>query len=124
MWKFDANSPVRRIVEEAVERTGMTARNFTHPDSRFQFYDLSTLWSDILAAREAGVRVLNMATEPISASQVASQVFGREMTARSAPVIGQNMLSVHAELFGGKEGYLQNRDTILEKLSRFRDANR
>jgi nucleoside-diphosphate-sugar epimerase len=91
-----------------------------HPDGRFQFYDVRRLWWDVEIALSAQLPLLNVTTEPISAGEVAGQVFGREL--RSAPAgdaPAYDVRSRHAPLFGGRDGYLYERGETLEALARF-----
>jgi len=92
-----------------------------HADAQFQFYGLQTLWADIERAREANIRLLNMATEPVSVMDVAHRAFGLDFQNRpegSAPA-RYDMQSIHAALFGGDAGYLQTKAQVLTALRHF-----
>jgi hypothetical protein len=54
------------------------ALDLTHHESRFQFYDMANLWADIREAMAAGLRLVNLATEPVKAGDLAQQCFGLE----------------------------------------------
>lgn len=91
-------------------------------DSRaiYQFYGLDNLWGDIEAAHEAGLRLLNIATEPVRVDEVARHAFGIEFHNEIDPEPARyDMRSRHAEFFGGTGRYLQSRDQVLEELTVF-----
>jgi hypothetical protein len=97
--------------------------NQTHKiDSRgvFQFYSLERLWSDLETARRAGLRLVNFATQPASVAEVASAAFGMQFTNHlGAHYACYDMRSKHAELFGGRDGYVCSRGEVLEAMRRF-----
>ena len=43
---------------------------FTDSRSRYQFYPLARLWTDLTRARAAGLKLLNLAPEPVAAARV------------------------------------------------------
>lgn len=123
LWLFDraghgAGETGARIAA-ILGAAGISTIAFTHADSRFQFYPLARLWSDIETAFAGGLSVLNLATEPLTAGEVHRAVLGREMTARSAARITQDMRTRHAALWGREGPYLAGRAEILEAIGRF-----
>jgi hypothetical protein len=60
------HSGLRADFDSAVIEAGMSALRFTHPDSRFQYYEIARLWSDIGRCQEAGLEVIHLAPEPVS----------------------------------------------------------
>jgi nucleoside-diphosphate-sugar epimerase len=89
-------------------------------ESRFQFYDVTQLWLHVQRARAFGLRLLNLATEPLSVSRIASEVFGRTLPApASGPAVEYDMRSRNAHLFGGSNGYVQDADHVLRDLRAF-----
>ena len=48
--------------------------------SVYQFYNLDRLWSDIATAPDAGLKVVNFATEPVSVCDVIRAAFDRDFT--------------------------------------------
>ena len=92
-----------------------------HADASFQFYGLDTLWRDIETARQANLRLINFATEPVSVAAVAREGFALEFTNRpeGAAPSRYDFRSRHAALYGGRAGYLQDRNTVLSKLREF-----
>lgn len=90
------------------------------PRAEFQFYDLGNLWRDIQRALAAGLTLVNFATEPVIVRDIARDVFGRELAERTD---GQpphyDVRTVHAALFGGRDGYLSGRREVLDALRAF-----
>jgi nucleoside-diphosphate-sugar epimerase len=97
-----------------------------HADSAFQFYDLAWLWGDIERALGEGVRLLNLATEPVTVRQVARQAFGRTFDGAppgSAPA-RYDFRSRHAARLGGRDGYLYDAEQVLAAMQQFVAAER
>ncbi|MDH4445862.1 MAG: hypothetical protein QE267_12145 [Akkermansiaceae bacterium] len=91
-----------------------------HPESIYQFYWLEHLWSDLLIAREQGIKLLNFATEPLCIQEVANQIFGIHLdgTPGSKPA-NYDFRTCHADLFNGTGGYLYSKSTALEEIRTF-----
>jgi nucleoside-diphosphate-sugar epimerase len=93
---------------------------WTHPDSQFQFYDLRHLWQQIQIAMENNLALLNLATEPVKAKEVAKEVFNiyfNQDTAK-APVI-YDMKTKYFKLFGGEAGYIFNKEQVIKDLKAY-----
>lgn len=97
------------------------ALDFTHKDSIFQYYDLSNLWSDIESALQHKIELLNIAVEPITASEMAREVFGIEFTNVTAdkPPMHYDMQTKHASVWDKEGRYLYSRAESVEALKRF-----
>jgi nucleoside-diphosphate-sugar epimerase len=89
------------------------------PRSSFQFYDVARLWSDLERVGQAGLRIVNLATEPLVLGDVARAVFGRELPPSQAPVARYDFRSRHSGLWGRGDGYLCGRDAVLEAMAAF-----
>jgi nucleoside-diphosphate-sugar epimerase len=85
-----------------------------HPQSEFQFFDISTIWSVIHIALEMNIKILNVATEPVSAQEVAG-IFGFNLEAASNKVT-YKMKSKYESNFGGVNGYLIDRKSIIRSI--------
>lgn len=99
---------------------GFSALNFTDSRGVFQFYNLANLWEDIQTAVKNDIRLLNIATEPISVAEIykklTDRTFENEIT-QTPPFYDYR--SKHAELFGGKDGYFSDKKTILNEIVDF-----
>ena len=101
-------------------RLGFSALNFTDSRSVYQFYALKDLWGHIETARARGLRALNLATPPLSAAEVYRSLTGEDFFNELAkPPFDYDMRSRHAALFGGKDGYLIDREKELRDIRDF-----
>jgi nucleoside-diphosphate-sugar epimerase len=91
----------------------------------YQFYDLKNLWSDLQRADRAGLRLVHLATEPVSVAEVATRVFGFAFENRITPNPPvYDFRTRHDRLYGGRDGYIHSRTDVLEALRRFVDDTR
>jgi hypothetical protein len=90
-----------------------------HPASTYQFYDVRALWDDAEKAHRAGIRLLHLSTEPLSMGEIAARCFGRELSTPAGAPARYDLRSRHAELWGGRGGYLRSREEILRGLEQF-----
>ena len=51
--------------------------------------------------------------------EIASRCFGRDLRAAAGAPAHYDVRSRHAELWGGRAGYLRSRDQVLRGLERF-----
>ena len=90
------------------------------PGSRYQFYDLANLWSDVKKTIEHGIPLLNLATEPVSVAELAGHVFGREIQdPHVAAPASYDFRSRHDHLWAGSNGYLYDRMQVLTAMRMF-----
>ena len=97
-----------------------SALNFTDSRGVFQFYNLANLWNDILIALENDIRLLNIATEPVSVAEVYTALCGKEFEneiMQEPPFYDYR--SKHAEVFGGRNGYFTGKNEILKQIIQF-----
>lgn len=102
---------------------GFTAMNFTDSRNMYQFYPLSRLRNDIDIAIKNNIKVLNVATEPVSSGELYSYITGKEFKNEflSTP-ISYNYKTRYANIFGGKDGYFMNKIQILEDIKKFMEV--
>lgn len=95
------------------------------PDSVYQFYGLDRIWRDIETARGAGLKLVNLATEPVSVRDVAREGFGMDfVNPKATNAARYDMRTRYAERFGGANGYVENRRQVLDAIRAFVDAER
>lgn len=82
-----------------------------NPESTFQFFDVTRTWGLIEEAWRAGIQLLNVTSEPVKAQQVAD-LFAVELTGTNTPS-SYDMRSIHAQDFGGNDGYLFTARSVL-----------
>ncbi len=98
----------------------MNCPHLTHRDSIFQFYDLEQLWEHLRLIRKSMIPLVNFATEPISARELAAFCFGLEFqneTERSP--VRYDMRTKHSALFGRESAYIHSKDEMLTAIRRF-----
>lgn len=94
---------------------------FTHRDSRFQFYDMRRFCDDVDTALAAGVELVNFATAPVAAHEVGEAVFGRQLSRVDGAPVHYDIRTVHAKLYGGDvaSGYMLSAADVLAAMSGF-----
>lgn len=87
---------------------------FANAASTFQFYDVRDLWGHVLVARDAGLTVVNLATEPVSSAQVARESFGVSYDCDDRPEVAYDLRTMHAPVLAGRDGpYLRSSGEVL-----------
>jgi nucleoside-diphosphate-sugar epimerase len=96
-----------------------------HAGASYQFYNLARVWRDVETALASGLRVVNLATEPVTVREVARAAFGRDYgnDPGTRPAC-YDVRTRHAARFGGRGDYLETRDEVLAGLARFVAAER
>lgn len=93
-----------------------------NPASTFQFFDVTHTWSVIERAWDAGIRLLNITSEPVTAQAVAG-LFDVRLSARTVAA-QYDVRSIHATAFGGRDGYLHTAEMVLAGIAGLRAAPR
>ena len=92
-----------------------------HQDSNFQFYNVEEIWNLIDKMEENKISLLNVATEPVSAKEIAD-IFNVVLSG-SENKIEYRMGSKHFKSFNGKNGFLQDKTHVLSAISNLRKSN-
>jgi len=99
---------------------GFSALNFTDSRGVFQFYNLSNLWNDITTALNAGIKKLNLATEPVSVSEIYERMYGKPFENQlNNPVPHYDFYTIHADKFGKNGNYIMSKSEVLEQILNF-----
>jgi len=100
------------------------ALDYTHKDSQFQFYDLSRIWHDIEIAMNNHLPLVNFATPPISAAELALTCFGIHFAnVTEKPPAFYDMHTKYAKLFQSQGNYLYSKQSILNGIKEFANEN-
>ncbi len=119
-YKVNVESGDKKYLREKFKKLGFSALNFTDSRSRFQFYDLKDLWEDIKKVDGEGIRLWHPATEPVSAGEVYTYVFGKEFTNETGGTPADyGYKTIHSDLFGRNDGYISGKEKILEEIKLF-----
>ncbi len=104
----------KNLVFDLIHQPGA---RFAHQDSTFQFYDVRDLWGHVLLARDAGLPVVNLTAEPVSAAQVAQECFGVAYRCEERPQVAYDLRTRHAAVLAGREGpYLRSAGETLSAI--------
>lgn len=111
----------KETLKKHFEDLGFSALNFTDSRASYQFYNLAYLYEHINKALENKIKVLNLAVEPITVQELYSFVKGKEfkneILENNIPYY--NFKTKYAEVFGGKDGYILEKNFILEDIKKF-----
>ena len=110
----------KKKVYEYFSNNEFNAISFTDSRSVYQFYNLGRLWSDIQTALEDNLRLLNITAEPISVAELYKVLSGKDFKNELAKTpYNYDIKSIHAELFGGTDGYLISKEAELFDLKQY-----
>jgi len=88
-----------------------------HPGGLFQYYDTRRLAADIETVWQEGIRLLNVSSEPVSTAEIRDRFFpGKILGGEGPPPPSYDMHSIHAGIWGGTDGYLYSKQTLLSDL--------
>ena len=120
-YKLTINNPEEETnLKRVFERLNFSALNFTDSRATYQFYNLKNLWSHIELALQHNLKLLCLATEPVSAGEIYSCITGETFVNELDGVIPHyDYKSINYQLFGGKRGYLVTKKQVLEELRNF-----
>ena len=110
----------RELLKNKFRKLGFSALSFTDSRSRYQFYNLGRLWQDIQTALAADIKLWHPATEPISASELYKYLTGEDFINELGGVPADyDYKTIHDEIFSGKNGYICDKDVILDDIQEF-----
>jgi len=96
-----------------------------HSAGAYQFYNLNRLWKDIGIALAANLRVVNLATEPVTMRDVARRAFDMDFATEPGGLPPRyDMRTKHAAIFGGRNGYIETKSEVLAGIAAFVAAER
>ena len=119
-YKVNVSESQRDLLKEKFMKIGFSAINFTDSRSVYQFYNLNRLWNDIKVALSEELLLWHPATEPVSAEEVYKYLTGKtfvnELAGKPA---NYNYRTIYSNLFGGKNGYICDKQKVLEDIKKF-----
>lgn len=121
-YKVNVADSERELLKDKFKVLGFSALNFTDSRSRYQFYNLANLWNDIKIALDAGITLLHLAAAPVSTGELYEYLTGERFVneLEGAPA-DYDFKTTHFDLFGGSQGYICGKDTILTNIAVFVD---
>ncbi|MBT9371467.1 hypothetical protein [Rhizobium sp. CSW-27] len=112
-------SGLRSELEAAVTELGYSALAFTNPDSEFQYYDMSQIWSDVSRSVDAGLPTIHLAPAPLKASAVFELATGETMAPNGARLHREDMRTCHASLWQRDGVYMQSPEEVADRLKAY-----
>lgn len=110
----------RKILKDYFMNIGFSALNFTDSRASYQFYNLKYLWSHIEMALKNKIKVLNLATEPIKASELYEFVMGENFNNEILVDIPHyDFKTKYATIFGSNGEYIFDKQFVLEDVKKF-----
>lgn len=107
-------------LKEYFRHVGFSALNFTDSRSVYQFYSLVYLWEHIETAAREGIRIMNMAVEPVMAGDLYHFLTGERFENHlSRKPFYYDYRTKYAGLFGGRNGYIFSRKKVLQDIKAF-----
>lgn len=90
------------------------------PDSEFQWYDVTRLWSDVQQAIAHDLQLVMFATEPVATAEIQARFFpDLPIGGAAGNPIYYNVQTCYADAFGGRNGYILSKAEVLEDIGRF-----
>lgn len=119
-YKVNVSNKDRENLKDTFCKIGFSALNFTDSRSTYQFYNLERLWDDIQIALRTGIKLWHPATEPVSAGEVYKYLTGNEFINQlDGEPVSYNYKTIYANAFGGHNGYICDKNTVLENIKKF-----
>ena len=119
-YRVNVSDTDREMLKNKFRALGFSALSFTDSRSKYQFYNLARLWSDIQTALTNGVKLWHPATEPVSAGEVYKYLTGKEFINELGGIPADyDYRTIHASLFGGSNGYIYDKQQVLKEIKEF-----
>ena len=91
-----------------------------NPAAQFQWYPTRRLPGDLVRVARAGLRLVNLVTEPVALREVVRRFFpGAGAGPESEPAPRYDLRTRHADLFGGTAPYITGRSQVLLAMGDF-----
>lgn len=117
---ININKDEENILKNYFNNIGFSALNFTDSRSTFQFYNLSYLWNHISIALDNKIKILNLATEGVKASEIYEYVTGNNFNNEISDIVpNYDYKTNYADLFNGKNGYIFNKQFVLNDIKNY-----
>lgn len=116
----ELNAKDKKRLKEYFNNIGFSALNFTDSRGKYQFYNLSYLWKHIQCALDNNIKILNLATEPISIEELYNYIKGKKFKNEITDNIpNYNFKTQYDNIYDGKNGYIFDKEFILEDIKKF-----
>ena len=121
---YKLNTQDRNLLIKARElffQNSFNALNFTDSRNLYQFYNLHKLWQDICMVIDKDIKVINIVSEPIQASELYYNVFKKDFNniIQDRPTI-YDLKTIYSK---DKTGYLYNKANTMNDLLMYINEN-
>ena len=108
-------------LRKIMETHRRTSLRFTDSRSVYSYYDLSCLNDDLQRILQQNIRIIHMATEPMTAAELAEKAFDMQFKNEKMEKVPVSSYakSKYASLWNGTDGYLYRKEQIVTQLRRF-----
>lgn len=90
------------------------------PNSSFQWYSLDRLGADLATVEDKGINLVQLVPEPLPTAEILATFFPDAKTAAPVePPPAYDLVTEHAQAFGGQGGYIASRDEVLADLGAY-----
>ncbi len=119
-YKVSVAQEEKEKLKEKFQTLGFSALNFTDSRSRYQFYNLANLWKDLHTVLNAGIKLWHPATEPVSVGELYEYLYDeRFVNELGGKPADYNYKTIYNYLFGGKSGYICEKNDVLHDIEEF-----
>ncbi|HBF38548.1 MAG TPA: hypothetical protein DDW50_14675 [Firmicutes bacterium] len=110
----------RETLKQFFQTKDFNALVYNDSRNQYQFYNVKYLWNHIEQALKQGLRLLNITSEPLPVKEIYEYVYHQEFTniMNSRPA-RYDIRSIHAGLFSGENGYIFNKQFVLDDIQCF-----
>ncbi len=116
----ELNLEEKNNLKNIFKELNFSALNFTDSRGSYQFYNLAYLWNHIEVAIKNNIRILNIATEPITISELYKYLFNKEFVNEiSNSIANYDFKTKYDYLFNGSNGYLFDKNFVLEDIKEY-----
>ena len=123
VYQKNTTEKEEKQLRDYFQSVNFTALNFTDSRASYQFYNLEYLWNHIKKAMENNIKVLNIATEPITVSELYKYIKNENFTNEILEnVPNYNFKTKYEKLFDGRNGYIISKENVLKDIKKFVEA--
>lgn len=109
-----------KILQECFTNLNFTALNFTDSRGIYQYYNLNQLWKHLTIALSNKIKLLNIATEPVTPAEIYKYVTGEDfLNEINKPVPHFDFKTKYASIFSGNNGYILTKEQELSDIKKF-----
>lgn len=116
----DVSLEEKENLKEVFKKLNFTSLNFTDSRASFQFYNLNRLWDDINIALNNHLKIVNLATPPISASELYKYIYGEDFINELGNKIPKyDYRTKSFDVYKGENGYIAKKEEVLEDIKKY-----